>query len=215
MACRLQEVRCLGWVVVGHDLVPWHVESSQTRDWTRVSCIGTWVLNHGTSRRVLSAEDFYLPTYLKSIFVYLMERSRNSWLKIHLLILTSGSSVQLVSIPYIFFWNWLSFVCACWIVFDCILEFWILCCEILDHIEILCRRLILFVCLTGSSLGWFQTAGPISLTVGIVPGSVNLQASAVLLWGCPIVPSPGVSHSPHSGCERAGSYPEQGISFLS
>ena len=117
--------------------------------------------------------------------------------------------------PYIFFWNWLSFVCACWIVFDCILEFWILCCEILDHIEILCRRLILFVCLTGSSLGWFQTAGPISLTVGIVPGSVNLQASAVLLWGCPIVPSPGVSHSPHSGCERAGSYPEQGISFLS
>ena len=113
VACRLQEVRCLGWVVVGHGLVPWHVKSSHTRDWTRVSCIGTWVLNHGTSRKVLSAENFYLPTYLKSIFVYLMEHSHNSWFKIRLLILTSGSSVQLVSIPYIFFWNWLSFVCVC------------------------------------------------------------------------------------------------------
>ena len=30
---------------------PWHVESSQTRDWTRVSCIGRHILNYWTSRK--------------------------------------------------------------------------------------------------------------------------------------------------------------------
>ena len=29
-----------------------HVESSQTRDQTHVSCIGRWILNHGTTREV-------------------------------------------------------------------------------------------------------------------------------------------------------------------
>ena len=105
------------------------------------------------------------------------------------------SSVQLVSIPYIFFWNWLSFVCACWVVFYCILEFWILCCEILDRIEILCRRLILFVCLTGSSLGWVQTAGPVSLTVGMSQGQLISRASAVLLW-LPICAQPRAEPQP-------------------
>ena len=31
-----------------------HVGSSQTRDQTRVPCIGRWVLNHWTPREVLS-----------------------------------------------------------------------------------------------------------------------------------------------------------------
>ena len=35
-----------GWVA------PWHVESSQTRDGTHVLCIGRWILNHQTTRKV-------------------------------------------------------------------------------------------------------------------------------------------------------------------
>ena len=31
-----------------------HVASSWTRDWTRVPCIGRWILNHCTTREVLS-----------------------------------------------------------------------------------------------------------------------------------------------------------------
>ena len=30
----------------------WHVESSQTRDWTRVPCLGRQILNHWTTREV-------------------------------------------------------------------------------------------------------------------------------------------------------------------
>ena len=33
---------------------PQHVESSQTRDGTRVPCLGRWILNHWTTREVLS-----------------------------------------------------------------------------------------------------------------------------------------------------------------
>ena len=40
----LQELRCMGLVV------PWHVGSSQTRDWTCVPCVGRQILNHCTIR---------------------------------------------------------------------------------------------------------------------------------------------------------------------
>ena len=30
----------------------WHVEVSQTRDWTQVSCIGRWIIIHYTTREV-------------------------------------------------------------------------------------------------------------------------------------------------------------------
>ena len=33
-------------------VAPWHIESSQTRDWTCVPCIGRWILNHWTTREV-------------------------------------------------------------------------------------------------------------------------------------------------------------------
>ena len=33
-------------------VAPWHVGSSQTRDWTRVCCIGRQILNHCTTREV-------------------------------------------------------------------------------------------------------------------------------------------------------------------
>ena len=36
-------------------VAPWHVESSQIKYWTRVPCIGRWILNHWTMREVHSA----------------------------------------------------------------------------------------------------------------------------------------------------------------
>ena len=33
-------------------VAPWHIESSQTRDWTCVPWIGRWILNHRTTREV-------------------------------------------------------------------------------------------------------------------------------------------------------------------
>ena len=33
-------------------IAPQHVESSQTRDWTHVPCIGRWILNHWATREV-------------------------------------------------------------------------------------------------------------------------------------------------------------------
>ena len=33
--------------------MPWHVESSLTRDRAHVSCIGTWILNDCMTRKVL------------------------------------------------------------------------------------------------------------------------------------------------------------------
>ena len=34
-------------------VVPWHVESSLSRDWTRVPCTGRWIPIHCTTREVL------------------------------------------------------------------------------------------------------------------------------------------------------------------
>ena len=43
----------MGSVVVAHGLCcPWHVGSSQSRDWTHVPCVGRWILNHWTTREV-------------------------------------------------------------------------------------------------------------------------------------------------------------------
>ena len=49
----------MGSVAVVHDLACgwfalWHVGSSQGRDWTHVSCIDRWILNHWTTREILS-----------------------------------------------------------------------------------------------------------------------------------------------------------------
>ena len=43
-------VACCGGQVLP---APWHVESSQIRYWTCVSCIGRWILTHCTTREVL------------------------------------------------------------------------------------------------------------------------------------------------------------------
>ena len=43
-------------VVVQGLVTPWHVESSQTRDRTRVPSIGRRILIHWTTREVLFAE---------------------------------------------------------------------------------------------------------------------------------------------------------------
>ena len=43
---QAQQLWCTGLVA------PWHVGSSQTRDRTRVPCIGRWILNHCTTREV-------------------------------------------------------------------------------------------------------------------------------------------------------------------
>ena len=43
---RLQQMRHAGSVVVPHR----HVGYSWTRDWTRVSCIDRWILNHWATR---------------------------------------------------------------------------------------------------------------------------------------------------------------------
>ena len=51
-----------GWEVVLTGLVaPRHVESSRTRDQTRVPCIGRWILNHWTTREV--PQSAFLSTY--------------------------------------------------------------------------------------------------------------------------------------------------------
>ena len=54
----------MGSIVVVQGLVALrHVESSQTRDWTRVSCIGRQILTHCTTREVLVLY-FHLPFLL-------------------------------------------------------------------------------------------------------------------------------------------------------
>ena len=61
---RLQELWHVGSVVMVQGLVALQqVESSQTRDWTRVSCIGRQILIHCTTREVLVLY-FHLPFLL-------------------------------------------------------------------------------------------------------------------------------------------------------
>ena len=51
-----------------------HVESSWTRDWTRVPCIGRQILNHRTSKEVQSLDlQFY------SDFLFLLESVSVAW----------------------------------------------------------------------------------------------------------------------------------------
>ena len=54
-ACGLSiAVHGLRWLCHTALVAPEHVEASQTRDRTHVSCIGRWILNHWTFREVLS-----------------------------------------------------------------------------------------------------------------------------------------------------------------
>ena len=46
----------------------WHVGSSQTRDWTRVPCIGRWILNHCATREVPLMYFLFLWIFLFWIF---------------------------------------------------------------------------------------------------------------------------------------------------
>ena len=46
---------------------PWHVWSSQTRDQTRVPCIGRWILNHRTTREVLACASSFLTVSLLGV----------------------------------------------------------------------------------------------------------------------------------------------------
>ena len=43
------------WLSYTSFLSLWHVDSSLTRGLTRVSCVGRWILNHGTPREALGA----------------------------------------------------------------------------------------------------------------------------------------------------------------
>ena len=61
----LSSVACLfcstGSAVVGSGLVELrHVESSQTRDWTQVPFIGSWILSHWTTREVLCSNSGFI-----------------------------------------------------------------------------------------------------------------------------------------------------------
>ena len=47
----------------------WHVESSPTRDWTCVLCIGSWILIHCTTREVLLPRS-WLPSIFKKHFCF-------------------------------------------------------------------------------------------------------------------------------------------------
>ena len=49
---KAQELRCLGLAALQY------VESSQTRDRTRISCINSWIVNHWTAREVHSMLSF-------------------------------------------------------------------------------------------------------------------------------------------------------------
>ena len=50
-----QGLWCMGLVAL------WRVESSRTRDRTRVTCTGRWILNHWTTREVFLSFSFLLP----------------------------------------------------------------------------------------------------------------------------------------------------------
>ena len=50
--CGAQAIECTVPVFVEHRLNG-HVESSWTRDWIRVPCVGRWVLNYRSTREVL------------------------------------------------------------------------------------------------------------------------------------------------------------------
>ena len=56
-ASVVQHVAQRLWLMgTAHGCAPRHVGSSPTRDRTRVPCIGSWILNHWTTREVL---DFF------------------------------------------------------------------------------------------------------------------------------------------------------------
>ena len=67
--CRLQQLQPTGLVAL------WHVESSQTKDQTHVTCIGIQILIHCTTREVLNFD------FLKNYFIYLvvLGLSCSSW----------------------------------------------------------------------------------------------------------------------------------------
>lgn len=95
-----------------------------------------------------STENFYLPIYFQSIFVYLMEHSYNGCFKVFFSNSNTWVIVELASIHYLFFWELVTFFWffVYWVILDRILECWILCCEIPGRIEIPCGMFILFVC---------------------------------------------------------------------
>ena len=51
-SCGLRWFKLSGLVWHGVLVALWHVKSSQTRDWTRVSCIAWWIPYHCTAREV-------------------------------------------------------------------------------------------------------------------------------------------------------------------
>ena len=67
-ACMLQQLWLMGSRVQAQQLwhtgllAPWHVGSSRTRDRTHAPCIGRWILNHCTTRKVPELQ-FYEKSY--------------------------------------------------------------------------------------------------------------------------------------------------------
>ena len=70
--------------VVGHVglFAPWHMESSWTRDWTCVPCVGRWILNHRPTSEVqdpfIMVGGWYPWSSGVSVFVCLAGCSRKS-----------------------------------------------------------------------------------------------------------------------------------------
>ena len=73
-------MRCLGFITLQH------VESSRTRDQTRVPCVGMWILKHWTTREVsnciLSSQSLLLPKTVKNLHsrnTQMLNNSLKSW----------------------------------------------------------------------------------------------------------------------------------------
>ena len=75
-ASVVQHVAQRLWLMgTAHGCAPHHVGSSPTRDRTRVPCIGSWILNHWTTRKVL---DFFFPLGILLLKMWSKDYIRNT-----------------------------------------------------------------------------------------------------------------------------------------
>ena len=65
---QAQQLWCPGLIA------PWHVGSSQIKDGIRVSCIGTWLLYHWTTREALKLSDWRKPPSRRTLTGAWLER---------------------------------------------------------------------------------------------------------------------------------------------
>ena len=87
----------MGWVA------PWHVRSSWTRDWTRVPCIGRWILNHWATREAPAA-SFEAPPMTPCLSLPLCACP---WCRSHLPIYLCIPSIQHILSPPLLTNEWM------------------------------------------------------------------------------------------------------------